>query len=116
MVETALKALVTAVFIVFVSEIAKRSTLLAALLVALPLATMMTVAMTYYSTRDAALATKFATSTFYLVLPGLVFFILLPLGQRWGLPFWSAFALATGVTMAAYAGWIALFRYLGIEL
>ncbi|MEM7768337.1 MAG: hypothetical protein AAF253_12745 [Pseudomonadota bacterium] len=114
--QTAGKAIVTAVFIIIVSEIAKRSTMLAALLVALPLATMMTVAMTYYSTRDAALATRFATSTAYLILPGLVFFVSLPLAQRMGVPFWGALGVATGLTLVAYAGWIALFHRLGIEL
>jgi len=116
MLETIAKALVTAIFIVFVSEVAKRSTLLAALLVALPLATMMTVLLTYVDTRDAALSTRFATSTFWLVWPGLVFFITLPLAQRAGLPFFGAFALATGLTVLAYAGFITLLNRLGVQL
>ncbi|MEM0986790.1 MAG: hypothetical protein AAGJ32_11120 [Pseudomonadota bacterium] len=114
--QTGGKAVLTAVFIIFVSEVAKRSTMLAALLVALPLATMLTVAMTYYNTRNAALATKFATSTAYLIVPGLMFFIALPLAQRNGVPFVAAFALATGLTLVAYAVWFAVLHHFGIEL
>ncbi|MEM1105223.1 MAG: hypothetical protein AAGH87_02450 [Pseudomonadota bacterium] len=116
MLMTAFKVVATAGFIVLVSEIAKRSTLLAALLVALPLATMMTVLLTYLDTRDAALSTRFATTTFYLVGPGLVFFILLPLIQRAGAPFLAAFAGATAATVAAYLALILVLRHFGIEL
>ncbi|MEM9739425.1 MAG: hypothetical protein AAF829_06110 [Pseudomonadota bacterium] len=111
-----LKGLVTAAFIVFVSEVAKRSTLLAALLVAMPLATMMTVALTYFDTRDAELSTRFATTTFYLIGPGVVFFILLPLLQRLGAPFLAALAGSTIATILAYLGVILVLRRLGVEL
>jgi len=116
LLETIGKALLTAAFIVLVSEVAKRSTLIAALMVAMPLATMMTVAFTYHGTRDATLATRFVTTTFYLIWPGLVFFITLPLAQKLGTSFWTAFALATTLTIAAYSGMIVLLRHLGVEL
>ena len=111
-----LKALVTAGFIVLVSEIAKRSTLLAALLVALPLATIMTVGLTYADTRDAELSTRFARTTFILVWPGLLFFIILPLAQKFGAGFWTAFGLAVGITVAAYAVLLLVLRRMGIAL
>lgn len=110
------KALATAAFIVLVSEVAKRSTLFAALMVGMPLATMMTVALTYSDTKDAEMVTRFATTTFYLVWPGLLFFIALPLLQRAGAHFWLAFGIATVVTIAAYAGLILVLRHFGVEL
>lgn len=116
MLATILKVLVTAGFIVIVSEVAKRSTLLAALAVGLPLATMMTVGLTYFDTRDPVLSTRLATTTFLLVWPGLLFFILLPTGQRWGLGFWPSFSIAVGATVIAYTGWIVLLRRLGVQL
>ncbi|MEO0465961.1 MAG: DUF3147 family protein [Pseudomonadota bacterium] len=110
------KALITAAFIVLVSEVAKRSTLLAALMVAMPLATMMTVGLTFFDTRDAELSTRLATTTFYLVWPGLLFFIALPLMQRAGAHFWVAFAVASLVTAAGYLVTILVLRRLGVEL
>ncbi len=110
------RALVTAAFIVIVSEIAKRSTLAAAILVALPLATMMTVGLTYIDTRDAELSTRFATTTFLLVWPGLLFFIMLPLLQKWGAHFWLAYGVAIFLAVAGYIATILLLRRIGVQL
>jgi hypothetical protein len=116
MLTTILKALATAAFIVLVSEIAKRSTLLAALLVAMPLATMMTVGLTYIDTGDAVLSTRLATTTFFLVWPGLLFFISLPLLQKLGVHFWGAFGIAILLAGAGYVAMILILRRLGVEL
>ncbi len=112
---TVLKALGTAAFIALLSEIAKRSTWLAAALVALPLATMLTVAFTASS--DIAKANQFANSTFYLFWPGLVFFVMLPAGQQLlKLPFWWSFSLAVILTFASTWGFTVLLRSMGVKL
>src|SRR6185295_16262234 len=100
------KAVLTAAFIVVLSEIAKRSTWLAAALVALPLATMMTVAIiaTDADKGGPVIANAFAAKTFILFWPGLVFFVLLLGVQRVGMPFWPAFALAVLATFASTWG------------
>ena len=116
MLATIGKALVTAAFIVLLSEVAKRSTWLAAAMVALPLATMLTVGFIYWDTKDHTIANQFAMSTFLLVFPGLCFFAALPLVQRAGLHFWPAFAIAVAVTFAAAAGFTVLYRALGLKL
>lgn len=116
MVAIILKALATAAFIAVLSEIAKRSTWLAAVMVALPLATMLTVGFTYWSTKDAEIANRFASSTFLLVWPGLVFFILLPIGQKLGLNFWAAFTVAVLTTFATTWGFTLLYKALGLKL
>ena len=96
MLATILKALGTAAFIAVLSEIAKRSTWLAAALVALPLATMLTVAFiaTDSEKGGVAIANEFATKTFLLFWPGLIFFILLLGAQKFGMAFWPAFAVS----------------------
>ncbi len=116
MLATIGKALATAAFIVLLSEIAKRSTWLAAAMVALPLATMLTVGFIYWDTKDALLANRFATSTFLLVFPGLCFFAVLPIAQRFGAQFWLAFTLAALTTFAAAAAATFIYRKLGVEL
>jgi hypothetical protein len=109
------KALLTAAFIAVLSEIAKRSTWLAAALVALPLATMLTVAFT--ATSSVEKANQFANSTFFLFWPGLVFFLALPAGQQvLKLPFWWAFALAVVLTFASTWGFTLFLRSLGVKL
>lgn len=93
------KGIATAAFIIALSEIAKRSTWLAAALVALPLATILTVALIALDTQKGGIdvASSFAFKTFLLVWPGLVFFIGLIGLQKLGLAFWPAF----GVSVAA---------------
>ncbi|MEY2757994.1 MAG: hypothetical protein RIR33_1772 [Pseudomonadota bacterium] len=87
------KGVATAAFIIALSEIAKRSTWLAAALVALPLATILTVALIALDSQKggATLANAFALKTFLLVWPGLIFFVGLIGLQKLGLPFWPAF-------------------------
>ncbi len=93
------KGVGTAVFIIALSEIAKRSTWLAAALVALPLATILTVAMIALDSQKggAEVASTFALKTFLLFWPGLIFFIGLLGLQKLGVAFWPAF----GVSVAA---------------
>jgi hypothetical protein len=118
MIATILKALATAAFIAVLSEIAKRSTWLAAALVALPLATMLTVG---FIATDAdkggpAVANAFATKTFILFWPGLVFFVLLLAPQRFGAPFWPAFIVSVLATFAATWGFTVLVTAMGLKI
>lgn len=116
MMSVVIKAVLTAAFIVAVSEIAKRSTLIASLMVALPMATILTVANIYIGDGDAARATRFATTTLFLVPPGLSFFIVLILAQKAGLHFWPSFGLSLIATAASCWAFIYLARRFGIAL
>ncbi len=111
-----LKALGTAAFIVALAEVAKRSTLIASLMVALPLATMLTVANIYIGDGDAEKATRFATTTFFLVPPGLAFFIVLIGGQKIGIPFWPSFGLSIIATAVCCWAVVVFLRKAGIAL
>ena len=109
------KGVATAAFIIALSEIAKRSTWLAAALVALPLATMLTVAMIALDTEKggANIANSFALKTFLLFWPGLIFFIGLLGLQRFGLGFWPAFGLSVFVCFLSTWGFSVLLTSLG---
>lgn len=115
MLSTILKAVATAAFVAIMSEVAKRSTLLAALIIGLPLATILTVAFTAVD-KDIATANQFANSTFLIMWPGISFFVVLPVAQKLGANFWTAFAIAVSVVLLATWGFIALYRALGIKL
>lgn len=110
-----LKALGTGVFVLIMSEVAKRSSILAAIVVALPLMSMLIVANTALG-GDIDKANQFTNSTFLLFWPGLAFFIVLPVAQKLGAPFWGAFALAIVITGLSSWGFIALYKTLGVKL
>ena len=117
---TILKALGIAALVVVISEIAKRWTALAAAIAALPLMTMYIVAFIALDSVEKgggiAKANEFATSFFYLFWPGLLFFIVLPVAQRLGAPFWWAFALAVVTTFAATWGAIVMLKSMGVKI
>ena len=111
-----LKLLVTAALVVAVSELAKRSPLLGGLLASLPLVSYLAMIWLYAETRDASRVASFATSVFWLVLPSLVLFALLPpLLQRARLGFPASLLLATAVMLAAYGAMLLLLRRFGIR-
>ena len=111
------KGVATAAFIIALSGIAKRSTWMAAALVALPLATMLTVAFIAMDSQKGGtnIANAFALKTFLLFWPGLLFFVGLLGLQKLGVDFWPAFFISVAAcflstwgfsTLLTSAGWI----------
>jgi hypothetical protein len=114
MLSFALKTLISAVIIALASELAKRSTVLAALIIALPLNSMLAFSLLYADTQDGAQVAALARSVLLLIVPSLVYFVLLPLAMRQGLGYWPASAIAVLATILANGLWFALLRAIGV--
>lgn len=99
----AIKVALSAVLIVAITEIAKRNTWWAAALASLPLTSLLAFVWLHLETRDPVLIASLAQNIFWLVLPSLVLFVLLPLLLKAGWSFWPSLALSSFCTMAAYA-------------
>ena len=97
------KGLFSGAVIVAASEIAKRSTAFGALVVSLPLTSIMAMLVLYQDTQDTAQIADFAEGILWLVLPSLVLFVVLPSMLRRGYGFEIAMAAAILATIAAYA-------------
>ena len=76
---TVIKLGLTAILVVAVSEAAKRSSLVGAVLASIPLVSVLAMIWLYVDTRDAEKVASLATSIFWLVLPSLVLLIALPI-------------------------------------
>jgi len=112
-----IKVGLTAAFIVAMSELAKRSMYVAALLIALPLATTIAVVWLYIDTHDANRAAHYAWSVLLLTPPGMLFLFLLPVGVRYGFDFWVSLLIAAAATGAVYFAYAwTLQRVWGISL
>ena len=72
------KGLFSGAVIVAASEIAKRSVTFGALVVSLPLASIMAMTILYQDTRDAAQVADFAEAIVWLMIPSLMIFIVTP--------------------------------------
>lgn len=105
---------VSALVIVTVSEVAKRSSLFGALIAALPLTSLMAFVWMWAEKTEISEIAELSTSIFWLVIPSLLFFIIFPVLIHKGFSFWMSFALSSSVTMIAYAllsGLLKIFRF-----
>ena len=115
MIEYAIRVLITAIVVVAVAEIAKRSPLWAAILASLPLTSVLAFVWLYADTGAVGQITSLSRSIFWLVLPSLVLFLLLPVLLDRGMSFWVSLLLACGATAATYIVTIRLLSQLGIK-
>lgn len=73
------KLLISASLIVVISELAKRSSVLGAIVASVPLTSVIAMIWLYHDTADTAKVIALASNIFWLVLPSLVLFISLPI-------------------------------------
>lgn len=111
-----LKILVSAVALVAVSELAKRSSFWGAVLASVPLTSLLAFVWLYIDTSDVQLVSALSKGIFWLVLPSLVLFIALPLLLRCGVSFWLSLALSCLATVAAYFGMVRLLAVFGVRI
>ncbi len=110
----ALKVAITAVVVVAIAEVAKRSTLFAAILASLPLTSLLAMIWLYADTGDTQEIADLAGRIFWLVLPSLVLFVALPLMLRAGWPFGASLLASCALTVACYFAMVALLKRLGM--
>ena len=117
MFQPILKILVSAFLIFAISELAKRSSFFGALIASLPLVSILAMIWLWRDTHDASRLAQFSTGVFWLVLPSLVLFALLPpLLTRWHFSFPSALAIACAATTVVYFLAAAVLRRFGIHI
>ena len=112
----AIKAGLSGLIIAAVSEIARRSPALGALVAALPLVSVLGMIWLWHDAPDAAGMADHAGATFWLVLPSLPMFLLIPALLRRGIGFWPALVAGCVVTILLYLAMIAGASRLGMKL
>ncbi len=112
----ALKVGLSALILVAIAEVAKRNTFWAAALASLPLASLLAFVWLYLDTGDVQKIAALSGSIFWLVLPSLLLFVLLPVLLRSGWGFWASLAVSSAATVLAYLGMIRLLAAFGIRL
>lgn len=111
-----LKIFISAIILVAVSELAKRSSFWGAALASLPLTSLLAFVWLYIDSGEVQKVSALSQGIFWLVLPSLVFFIALPLLLRGGVGFWLSLSLSCLATAVAYFGIIRLLAILGIRI
>lgn len=111
-----LKLVLSALLVAGASELGKRSTVAGALLISLPLSSLLALSFLYAETKDAARVSAMATGIFWAILPSLVFFLLLPALLKRGWTYWPALGVSSAATAAAYAAYAAAMTRFGVVL
>ena len=112
----ALKLVLTALIIAGASELGKRSTAAGAILISLPLSSLLAVTWLYVETKDTARVAEMTGGIFWAILPSLLFFLVLPALLRRGWSYWPALGTTCAVTAAGYAAYAAALRRFGAAL
>lgn len=107
------KGLFSGAVIVAASEIAKKSTIFGALVISLPLASIMSMTWLYNDTKDKTQVADYAESILWLVIPSMVLFLVLPTLLRRDWEFEYAMVVGIIMTVLAYAAGVGLSKYLG---
>lgn len=111
-----IKIVVTTGLIVIISEIAKRSSLIGAILASIPLVSVLAMLWLYIDTKDVAKVSSLSNNIFWLVLPSLTLFIALPVMLKQGLNFYLSLSLSVGLTVLCYLLLIVLLNHFGVKL
>lgn len=109
------KYLITAGIVVLVSEVAKRSDKLGALIVALPMVTVLALVWMYLEQQPQERLASHAWYTFWYVVPTLPMFLAFPvLLPRLG--FWLTLLASAGITISCFFLFAQLVKQFGIKL
>lgn len=111
-----IKILVTALLIVAISEVSKRSSLLGAVLASVPLVSVLAMIWLYIDTKDIEKVSALSSGVFWLILPSLVLFILLPLFLKIGWGFYLSISVSIGATIICYFAMVSALNYFGVKL
>ncbi len=111
-----LKALLSGVIIAAVSEIARRSPGVGALVASLPLISILGMMWLWRDTHDIDRMADHAGATFWYVLPSLPMFLLIPAMLKRGIGFWPAMLIGCVVTVVLYTAMTVVAPRMGIRL
>ena len=110
------KAALSGLIIALVSEIAKRSPGLGALIVSLPLISILAMIWLWRDTGDSVRLATHAEATFWYVIPSLPMFLLIPALLRQGVGFWASLAAGCALTIVLYVLTVMIAGKFGVRL
>jgi phage terminase large subunit-like protein len=110
------KLLLSALVIVVVTKVQLVSDRLSALLIALPLTSLVAMVWMHYAGQSPQRLANHAEGTFWFVLPTLPMFLIIPWMLRHGWSFWTTLAINCLLTVAFFWITVIVLRRFGIDL
>ena len=111
-----LKILITALIVVVVSEISRRSTIIAGLIASIPLTSLLAIIWIYFETSDVENIKNLSSNILLMIPPSLTFFICLPLFIDMKIEFYLSVFLSIVITAIVYWLYFYILGIIGINL
>ena len=112
----ALKVLISAMIIVAVSEVSKMNATLGALIKSLPLISLLSILWIYHDTKNISIISTLSTSTFWLVLPTLPLFLILPYLLNHKVGFYTSLSVSLAIMVCLYVITALILKRFGLEI
>jgi hypothetical protein len=110
------KVLISAILVATISEVARRQPTLGALVASLPLLSILAVIWLWRDSHDPKLIAYHLEATFWLLLPSLPMFLVVPALLRSGIGFWPSLGAGSVLTIGLYGALVLAARMLKIAL
>ncbi|HEX8639761.1 MAG TPA: DUF3147 family protein [Allosphingosinicella sp.] len=110
------KAVTSGMLVALASEVARRWPGWGALIVSLPLVSILAMLWLWRDTHDPGRMASHVEATFWFVIPSLPMFLLMPAMLRQGWSFWAALAAGCALTVILYAVVAAIGPRFGLRL
>ena len=111
-----IKAAISGIIVMLVSEIARRSPAFGALVASIPLVSVLGIIWLWRDTGDIPRIADHAEATFWYVIPSLPMFLAFPAMLRQGLSFWVALGLSILLTILLYFLTVVIAVRFGVRL
>ena len=111
-----IRAIVSGLVIALASTIARRQPGLGALIVSLPLVSVLSMIWLWRDSPDPENMARYVGNTFWFFLPSMPMFLLIPWLLRRGLDFWPSLAIGCLTTMALYLATVMIASRFGVHL
>lgn len=111
-----IKVLLSAIFIVVITEFAKVNATLGGLIKSLPLISLISILWIYFDTHNTEVIADLSISTFWFVLPTLPMFLILPYLLKHHLTFYLSLAVSIAAMLILYVIMTLVLKEFGYKL
>ena len=113
---TIFKILLTAMIIIGISEIAKRSTLIAGIVASIPLTSLLALTWLYFDTQSSSTVMDLSRNILLMIPPSLTFFIALNSLLGWNTAFTLSLLISIVLTAVVYWIYFYILNFFGVNL
>ncbi|MGB7292385.1 MAG: DUF3147 family protein [Thermodesulfobacteriota bacterium] len=110
------KVFITATLVVLISEISKRSSLIGAILASLPIVSILAFIWLYIDTKSVEKVSELSIGIFWLVIPSLPLFLVLPLLLKSKVNFYLSLVISCAIMVLLYFTMLSILKRLNINL